>query len=193
MPTRDIASGVPVGELPVPMLLHEAFDARTFPRLESNLRAFEGGMLKAGAWLNSSIDRMRVLGLLAETDDWALASEKRYNLHMKTYLESYRLDPAVSGYEWWLGFDWIAASNGLIGGHANNPTAKPGINNVTLRNVQNEVVLLVKDPAVLQATGRRPGEYVPIEILLANWTFMQTPQWFGKDPQLSWAVSVVDR
>ena len=94
-----IGSGVPVAELPVPMLLHEAFDARTFPRLESNLQAFEGGMLKAGAWLNGSIDRMRALGLLAENADWALASEKRYNLHMKTYLESYRLDPAVSGYE----------------------------------------------------------------------------------------------
>lgn len=56
------------------------------------------------------------------------------------------------------------------------PRAKPGISNETLRNVQNEVVLLVKDPVVLQATGRRPGEFVPIEILLANWTFMQTPQ-----------------
>jgi hypothetical protein len=186
-----IGSGVPAAELPVPMLLHEAFDARTFPRLESNLQAFEGGMLKAGAWLNGSIDRMRVLGLLAENADWALASEKRYNLHMKTYLESYRLDPAVSGYEWWLGFDWIAASNGLIGGHANNPKAKPGISNATLRNVQNEVVLLVKDPVVLQATGRRPGEFVPIEVLLANWTFMQTPRWFGRDARLSWAASVV--
>jgi hypothetical protein len=81
------------------MLLHEAFDARTFPRLESNLQSFEGGMLKAGAGLNGSIDKMRALGLLAENADWALASEKRYNLHMKTYLESYRLDPAVSGYE----------------------------------------------------------------------------------------------
>lgn len=49
----------------------------------------------------------------------------------------------------------------------------------------------MKDPVVLQATGRRPGEFVPIEILLANWTFMQTPQWFGKDPRLSWAARVV--
>ena len=46
-----IGSGVPVAELPVPMLLHEAFDARTFPRLESNLQAFQGG-----------IDRMRTEG-----------------------------------------------------------------------------------------------------------------------------------
>ena len=83
-----IGSGVPAAELPVPMLLHEAFDARTFPRLESNLQAFEGGMLKAGKWLNGSIERMRALGLLEENAAWALASEKRYNLHMKTYLES---------------------------------------------------------------------------------------------------------
>ena len=42
------SSGVPVADLPVPMLLHEAMDARTFPRLLSNLEAFEGGMFKAG-------------------------------------------------------------------------------------------------------------------------------------------------
>ena len=71
-------SGVSAVELPVPMLLHEAFDARTFPRLESNLQAFAGGMLKAGAWLNSSINQMSKLGLLEENADWALASEKLY-------------------------------------------------------------------------------------------------------------------
>lgn len=42
----DISSGVDAAALPVPMLLHEAMDARTFPRLESNLLSFEGGTLK---------------------------------------------------------------------------------------------------------------------------------------------------
>ena len=102
--TTDISSGVSAADLPVPMMLHEAMDARTFPRLESKWQAFEGGMLKASVWLNSSIDRMRALGLLGENDRWALASEKTYNQQMKAYLENYRLDPAVSGYEWWLGF-----------------------------------------------------------------------------------------
>ena len=109
---------------------------------------------------------------------------------MKSYLESYRLDPAVSGYEWWLGFDWIAASNGIIGGHANNPKAKPGINNATLRNVQSEVVLLVDDPVALQGNGRSPGDFVPIEVLLSNWTFMGYPQWYGKDAQIVWTASI---
>lgn len=95
------------------MLLHEAMDARTFPRLEAKLQAFEGGLFKAHVWLNSSIDRMRALGLLSEHSQWALASEQVYNMFMKAYLESYRLDVAVSGYEWWLGFDWLAANNGM--------------------------------------------------------------------------------
>lgn len=102
-PPRDVqgglGSGVAAAELPVPMLMHEAMDARTFPRLESNLQAFEGGLLKAGMWLNSSIARMRALGLLGESTRWALASERTYTMFMKAYLESYRLDPAVSGYE----------------------------------------------------------------------------------------------
>ena len=86
--------------------------------------------------------------------------------------------------------DWIAASNGIIGGHANNPRAKPGISNDTLRNVQNEVILLVKNPVKLQSTGRRPGELVPIEVLFSNWTFAGYPQWFGNAAVLSWSTSL---
>ena len=86
--------------------------------------------------------------------------------------------------------DWIAASNGIIGGHANNPRAKPGINNDTLRNVQNEVLLLVKNPVALQSTGHRPGELVPMEVLLSNWTFAGYPQWFGNSAVLSWSTSL---
>eukprot|EP01050_Picozoa_sp_SAG11_P014751 SAG11_NODE_1848_length_4170_cov_1.679931_4_plen_138_part_00 len=99
---EDISSGVTATKLPVPMLLHEAMDARTFPRLESNLESFGGPdkMLKAGMWYNSSIERMRALGLLEENDRWALASEKAYSMFQKSYLENFRLDPAVSGYEW---------------------------------------------------------------------------------------------
>ena len=84
------------------MLLHEAMDARTFPRLQSNLESFQGpsAMLKAGMWYNSSIERMRARGLLEENDRWALASEKAYGMFQKAFLENYRLDPAVSGYEW---------------------------------------------------------------------------------------------
>ena len=42
----DDVSGVPAAELPVPLVLHEAVDARTFPRLEANLLAYEGGRSK---------------------------------------------------------------------------------------------------------------------------------------------------
>ena len=66
-----------------------------------------------------------------------------------------------------------------------------GIDNTTLRNVQSNVILLVQDPLALQTTGRYPGEFVDIEVLLSNWTFMGSPQWFGKDAQLSWAAAVV--
>ena len=142
-------------------------------------------------WCNDSIVRMRALGLLAEHELWALASEKVYSMFQKAYLENYRLDAAVSGYEWWLGFDWIAASNGIIGGNANNPRPKPGISNTTLQNLQANVMLLVKNPVALQSKGHRPGDFVPFEIQLSNWTFMGEPRWHGEDAQLSWSVVVV--
>ena len=111
---------------------------------------------------------MRALGLLEEHELWALASEKVYSMFQKAYLENYRLDAAVSGYEWWLGFDWIAASNGIIGGNANSPRSKPGISNTTLQNLQANVMLLVKTPVALQSKGHRPGDFVPFEIMLAT-------------------------
>ena len=139
MGATDVHTGLPATELPVPMMLHEAIDARTFPRIQSNMEAFEGGLLKAGVIYNQTIAQLRKLGLWGESDRWALASEKAYNMFMKSYIENYRADPAISGYEWWLGFDFLASSNGIIGGHANNPRPKPGINNATLASVQGNV------------------------------------------------------
>jgi hypothetical protein len=57
--------------------------------------------------------------------------------------------------------------------------------------VQSELILLVKNPIALQSLGRRPGDLVPFEILLSNWTFMGQPAWHGKDAVLSWAATVV--
>jgi len=57
--------------------------------------------------------------------------------------------------------------------------------------VQSDVILLVRDPLALQTTGRQPGEFVDIEVLLSNWTFMGSPQWLDQDAQLSWTATVV--
>ena len=75
MGATDVHTGLPATELPVPMMLHEAIDARTFPRIQSNLEAFEGGLLKAGVIYNQTIAQLRKLGLWGESDRWALASE----------------------------------------------------------------------------------------------------------------------
>lgn len=56
--------------------------------------------------------------------------------------------------------------------------------------MQSELILLIKSPMGLQSTGRRPGDFVPLEILLSNWTFMGEPAWFDKDAHLSWATSI---
>ena len=87
-------------------------------------------------------------------------------------------------------WDYVGGSSGIIGGHQNNPRAKPGISNETLRSLQAEVLLLADGPVALQSTGRRPGESVELKILLANWSFGGFPAWTD-DPQLSWRSSVV--
>ena len=227
VPMHDIISGVAVEELPVPMLLHEAFDSRTFPRLNESMQSYEGGLVDVGPTFLPSINKMRALGLYEENDRWADATEAAYTMYMKAYIENYRLDPAVSGYEWWLAWTYLGGSSGILAGNENKPTAKPGISNATIRcekrhflrhlyiktnilprqgrdkhrenskkvpfscrTLQQNVVLLVKDPVRLQTTGRYPGEFVPIEVQLSNWTFSGDPAWFGNAVQLSWTVSI---
>jgi hypothetical protein len=177
-------------EMPVPYILHEAYDGRTFPRLLTNLAAYEvGGMFKANVWLNSSIDKMQQLGLLEENDLWSLASELEYTMRLKNFVESYRLDNAVSGFEWWLGFDWLGSSNGIIAGHGEAWRPKPGIDNETLRTVHAPVVLLARDHVTLQSTGVYPSQTVTVELLLSNWTFGGFPSW-NSVALIEWKVQI---
>jgi hypothetical protein len=85
---------------------------------------------------------------------------------------------------------YVGGSSGILGGNQDNPVAKPGISNATIRSLQKNVVLLAKDPVALQSTGHYPGEMVPIEVQLSNWTFGGDPAWFGNEVHLSWAVSI---
>ena len=133
--------------------------------------------LSASADVRTSDDVIASEGLYAENSAWSLASEREYTQWLKLYMECYRKDNLVSGYEWWVGFDWIAASNGIIGGHANNPRSKPGISNATIRNLQNEVVLTLQAPVTLQSTGYHYGDTVALPVMLANWTFQGYPDW----------------
>ena len=177
--------------MPVPYLMHESYDARTFPRLQNNLESYSGGLYNASVWLATSIARMEQLGLLEENEQWSVASERVYTMWLKAFIESFRLDNAVSGYEWWLGFDWLGASNGIIAGHENAWRPKAGIDNATLRTVQSEVVLLVRDPITLQSTAVYAGSSVAAEALLSNWTIGGYPSWSAA-AELSWTARLVD-
>ena len=84
----------------------------------------------------------------------------------------------------------MGGSSGIIGGHQNNPRAKSGISNATIRSLQGDTVLLVNDPVTLQSISPRSGEIVEVCILMANWSFGGFPVW-SEDPELSWATAVV--
>ena len=185
---RGSGLGPTWSDMPVPYILHEAYDGRTFPRLLTNLEAYTvGGMFKADVWLNSSIEKMQQLGLLQQNDLWSLASELEYTMRLKSFVESYRLDNAVSGFEWWLGFDWLGSSNGIIGGHEEAWRPKPGIDNETMRTVHAPIVLLARDPVTLQSTGVYPSQTVTAELLLSNWTFGGFPSW-NAGARVEWTV-----
>ena len=160
-----------VDELLVPMVIHEAMDARTFPRLQESLQSFEGGLVDVEPIFLPSISKMRALRLYERTAARLTPAERTYTMYLKAFIENYRLGPVVSGYEWWLAWTILGGSSGILGGNQNNSTAKPGISNATFRSLPNNVILRAKDPVALQRTGRYPGELVPIEVQCSNWTF----------------------
>eukprot|EP01050_Picozoa_sp_SAG11_P034252 SAG11_NODE_12019_length_726_cov_0.711324_1_plen_160_part_01 len=110
-------------------------------------------------------------------------------MRLKNFVESYRLDNAVSGFEWWLGFDWLGSSNGIIGGHEEAWRPKPGIDNATMRTVHASVVLLARDHVTLQSTGVYPSQTVTVELLLSNWTFGGFPSW-NSAARIEWTVQI---
>ena len=96
----DDGSHLPA-DLPVPSIIHEAYDGRTFPRLEQNSDSFAGAIVKGGElYCDQSIQRLQELNLLNESDLWAQASEELYTEWMKIYIEGYHLDASTSAYEW---------------------------------------------------------------------------------------------
>lgn len=186
----DKGSGLPAS-LPVPSLLHESVDARNFPRLEANSESYENSNIKGDEiWYADSIRRMRDLGLLAENDLWSTASERYYTQVLKVLFENYHLDITTSGYELWLAWDWFAASNGVIGGHENEPRPKPGISNDTLRSVQREIMILTPNPMALQSAAYAPGQAVSVELLLQNMTFGGFPSWSHAPVTLKWSATL---
>ena len=55
------------------------------------------------------------------------------------------------------------------------------------------MVLLVREPVALQSTGHYPGEFVPIEVLLSNFTFAGTPPWHGRPAEIIWTAGIDGR
>ena len=45
----------------------------------------------------------------------------------------------------------------------------------------------------LQTTGHHPGEFVPIEVLLSNFTFAGSPSWQGRSTEVLWATAIDGR
>jgi hypothetical protein len=188
----DKGSGLPAS-LPVPSLLHEAVDARNFPRLEVNAESYANSNIKGDElWYAQSIEKMRSLGLLEENAAWSTASERYYTQVLKTFFENYHLDGTTSGYELWLTWDWFAASNGMVGGHQNEPRPKPGISNATIRSVQREIMILTPNPLALQSAAYAPGQTVSIELLLQNMSFAGFPSWNlrSSSPTVSWSATL---
>ena len=82
----------------MPYILHEAYDGRTFPRLQAKIDAYAGSATKPWMWVNGSVEKMHELGLWDENDLWSLASEREYSQWIKIFMECYRKDNLVSGY-----------------------------------------------------------------------------------------------
>ena len=86
-----------------PTISHEDGNFNTFPRLNSQIAKLESSAYAVHPWwLTPAKTLMEEKGWLAENDVWSRNSERLYVETRKLWIESLRLQPWMSGFEWWL-------------------------------------------------------------------------------------------
>jgi hypothetical protein len=89
-------------------------------------------------WLTAGKARLQELKLMAEAERWAEKSERLYVLCHKFNTEGMRLNPFISGYQWWLLQDYWTTANGIVD-HYFEPK---GISTDEILKFNSDVVLL---------------------------------------------------
>lgn len=157
-----------------PVITHEEGNFVTFPRLDS-IPLYDQSPFKP-FWLTVARDKIARAGLLDETANWSLQSEKLYYLCHKFNLEALRKNPKISGYHWWLLQPWYPGSNGLVDVHRRPNSITPE----QVRQINGPVVLL-QDGLQLNYRGR---EQVRLQLSVSNYS----PNVF-KDATLAWRIN----
>lgn len=160
-----------------PTISHESGNFITFTRPDeielyetSNFHPF---------WMVPGREKLKKLGLLAEANDWAAASDKLYLLHHKYNVESLRRNPKLSGYQWWLIQDFWTTSNGLVD------------TNFRLKSIRPEDVRPFNGPVVLLQSGLertcRSDDRFDVKLILSNYS----PE--ALNGTLTWRLAAGDR
>lgn len=155
-----------------PVISHESGNYITFSRPElverfqHNFKPF---------WLTAGKARLQELNLTAESERWADKSERLYVLCHKFNTEGMRLNPFITGYQWWLLQDYWTTANGIFD-HYFEPK---GISTDEILKFNSDVVLLQEG---LHRTYRGL-ECLDLKLLVSN---------FAIDPldgELTWEIA----
>ncbi len=163
------ATGTPLK----PIVGHEEGNFVHFPRLDS-IPLYDKTPFKP-FWLTVARDKIAEQGLLAETPNWSLQSEKLYYLCHKINLEALRKNPKISGYHWWLLQPWYPGSNGLVDIHRRDLSNTPE----RVRQINAPIVLL-QDGLDLNYRG---NQTVRLQLSTSNYSPAAL-----QSPELSWEV-----
>ncbi|MDB6168507.1 MAG: glycoside hydrolase family 2 sugar binding protein [Verrucomicrobia bacterium] len=156
-----------------PIITHEEGNFVSFPRLDS-IPLYDRTTVKP-FWLTIARDKIAKQGLLDETANWSLQSEKLYYLCHKVNLEALRKNPKISGYHWWLLQPWYPGSNGLLDVHRRPNSITPE----QVRQINGPVVLL-QDGLELNYRG---NDRARLRLSVSNYS----PAAF-KNAELTWQV-----
>ncbi len=143
-----------------PVITHEEGNFVSFPRLDS-IPLYDKTPFKP-FWLTIARDKIAQAGLLEETANWSLQSEKLYYLCHKFNLEALRKNSKISGYHWWLLQPWYPGSNGLVDVHRRPNSITPE----QVRQINGPVVLL-QDGLELNYRGNDP---VRLQFSVSNYS-----------------------
>jgi hypothetical protein len=118
---------------------------------------------------------MRDQNLGDELDSWIIASSEHAHLSWKITVEYLRLQPFISGHQWWVFYDWVPLNNGLV-----NFEFEPKGNALAASRIGNfiaPVVVMLGNGTLWHPSatgdsgefGYRSGETIEPELLVSNY------------------------
>ena len=161
---------------PKPLISHEMGNYGSYPNLTAQILAYNNSRTMIATGAMQTLKSMVEQNLDGELNDWVITSSEHAHLSWKITVEALRLQPYVTGHQWWLFEDWAPIHNGLVNFVGFEPKGN-ALAASKIRRFVGPVVVLLKNQTLWQPSptgdagtfGYISGELIEPEIVVSNY------------------------